>query len=208
VDGQDQHPVSPGATVILLDRDGVITEPVPDPLTGTHESPLHPSDVRLIDGAAQALAALKRCGHTIIVASNQPAAAKGVVPLSELTAVHDRTVELLAGERVELDGWEYCFHHPQGKVPELTRACDCRKPNDEMLRRALTRIGAAPAQAWMVGDSDSDVQAGASAGTRTALVAHPHTEHRRNAAASPPPDLRISNLQKFAELVCPGVEVA
>jgi D-glycero-D-manno-heptose 1,7-bisphosphate phosphatase len=208
VDSRGPHPVSHGRTLILLDRDGVITEPVPDPLTGTHESPLHPGDVRLIAGATEALAALKRCGHVLIVASNQPAAAKGTVPLSELTAVHERTVELLAADGVELDGWEYCFHHPEGNVPELTGACDCRKPKDGMLRRALAGAGGDPAQAWMVGDSDSDIQAGASAGTQTALVAHPHTEHRREALATPPPDLRISNLQEFAELMCAGAEVA
>jgi D-glycero-D-manno-heptose 1,7-bisphosphate phosphatase len=208
VHGSGAPPVSTGSTVILLDRDGVITEPVPDPLTGTHESPLHPRDVRLVAGAARALAALTRCGHTLIVASNQPAAAKGIVPLSELTAVHERTVELLAAEGVELDGWEYCFHHPDGKLPELTGACDCRKPNDGMLRRALAAIGADPARAWMVGDSDSDVQAGASAGTRTALVAHPDTQHRRKASSRPSPDLRITNLLQFAELVCTGAEVA
>jgi D-glycero-D-manno-heptose 1,7-bisphosphate phosphatase len=194
--------------VILLDRDGVITEPVLDPNTGTHESPLHPADVRLVAGAAQALAALKRCGHTLIVASNQPAAAKGTVPMDELTAVHERTVELLAAEDIELDGWEYCFHHPEGKLPELTGACDCRKPKDGMLRRALAATGADPGQAWMVGDSDSDIQAGASAGTRTALVAHPSTEHRRGTQPKPAPDLQISNLLQFAELVCAGAEVA
>jgi D-glycero-D-manno-heptose 1,7-bisphosphate phosphatase len=194
--------------VILLDRDGVITEPVLDPNTGTHESPLHPADVRLVAGAAQALAALKRCGHTLIVASNQPAAAKGTVPMDELTAVHERTVELLAAEDIELDGWEYCFHHPEGKLPELTGACDCRKPKDGMLRRALAATDADPGQAWMVGDSDSDIQAGASAGTRTALVAHPSTEHRRGTQPKPAPDLQISNLLQFAELVCAGAEVA
>jgi D-glycero-D-manno-heptose 1,7-bisphosphate phosphatase len=202
--------VSISPSVILLDRDGVITEPVPDPLTGRPESPLHPGDVRLVAGAAQALARLKRGGRTLIVASNQPAAAKGIVPMSELTAVHDRTVELLSREGVELDGWEYCFHHPDGKVPDLTLVCDCRKPNDGMLRRALARAGAdaEPHRAWMVGDSDSDVQAGFSAGTRTALVEHPATQHRRGTASAPAPDLRISNLQEFAELACAAAEVA
>jgi D-glycero-D-manno-heptose 1,7-bisphosphate phosphatase len=208
VDNRGEHPVSQRRTVILLDRDGVITEPVPDPLTGTYESPLHPGDVRLVAGAAEALAALKGCGHTLIVASNQPAAAKGTVPPSELAAVHDRTVELLAADGVELDGWEYCFHHPEGKVPELTGECDCRKPKDGMLRRALAATGADPTQAWMVGDSDSDVQAGASAGTHTALVAHPHTQHRREPGSTPSPDLRITNLLQFAEVVCDGAEVA
>jgi hypothetical protein len=38
--------------------------------------------------------------------------------------VQGRLLELLAAERVGLDGFELCLHHPQGVVPELTRACD------------------------------------------------------------------------------------
>lgn len=201
-------PLSAPAAVILLDRDGVITEPVPDPQTGNYESPLHAGDVRLVAGGATALGELKRRGLTLVVVSNQPAAAKGVVPLSELTAVHDRTVELLAGAGVELDGWEYCFHHPAGTVASLTCDCDCRKPRDGLLRRALARTGIGAAEAWMVGDSDSDVAAGSAAGTRTALVAHPLTAHRRQPGATPAPDLHIANLQEFSELARSVAEVA
>lgn len=187
------------AEVMLLDRDGVINEPVLDALTGTPESPLHPGDVRLVHGAAGALAELKARGTKLVIVSNQPAAAKGTVSMTELEAVHRRTVELLAQAGVELDGWNYCFHHPDGVVPELSGPCDCRKPRPGLLLDALATVGAAPESAWMVGDADSDVVAGQSAGTRTALLTNPLTSHRREGNVRP--DVTAADLAAFVELI-------
>jgi D-glycero-D-manno-heptose 1,7-bisphosphate phosphatase len=186
---------------ILLDRDGVLVEPVPDPQTGTNESPLHPQDVRLVDGAAGAVALIAARGLPVFVCSNQPAAAKGTVPMSELEAVHERTVELLGAEGVTLTGWRYCYHHPNGVVPELTGECECRKPSPGMLTETLAEHRLEPARCWMVGDADTDVIAGRRAGTMTALLEHPLTAHRRGRDAATTPDLRVSDLREFADRV-------
>ena len=182
----------PGA--VLLDRDGVITEPVLDPHTGTPESPLRAADVRLVAGAARAAQMLLERGIPVAVVSNQPAAAKGLTSLDELRAIHDRTVELLAAEGVTLERWEYCLHHPEGVVPELTVACDCRKPAPGLLLRALDALKVPAAQAWMVGDADRDIVAGRRAGVRTALLHHPGSAHRR---AGEEPDARAADLLEF-----------
>src|SRR3954452_13750626 len=98
---------------VFLDRDGVINRGVMDDEVGDYESPYHPGDVKLEDRAVEGLRTLEELGWPLIVVSNQPAAAKGIVSLEELRAVHDRVVELLAEEGIELDDWRYCFHHPQ-----------------------------------------------------------------------------------------------
>jgi D-glycero-D-manno-heptose 1,7-bisphosphate phosphatase len=199
--------VASAEAAVLLDRDGVLVEPVPDPLLGTHESPLHPEDVVLVDGAADAAAALLARGLPVIVVSNQPAAAKGTVPLAELEAVHERTVELLAAAGVTLTGWEYCFHHPDGVVPELAGECECRKPNPGMLRSAIAAGGFEPDRCWTVGDADTDVIAGCRAGTMTALLEHPRTAHRRAgtiaAAGCDGPDLRARDLRELVGRLYP-----
>jgi D-glycero-D-manno-heptose 1,7-bisphosphate phosphatase len=198
--------VSEPPAAILLDRDGVLVEPVPDALLGTFESPLHPADVRLIDGAAEAAAELLGRGLPVFVCSNQPAAAKGTVPMSELQAVHERTVELLAAAGVALGGWSYCFHHPAGVIPELTGECACRKPNPGMLIETLARGGYEPARCWMVGDADTDVIAGRRAGTMTALLEHPRTPHRRPGGEHP--DVRSRDLLEFARRLSSTYAVA
>jgi D-glycero-D-manno-heptose 1,7-bisphosphate phosphatase len=177
--------VAPERAAAFLDRDGVIVDLVPDPLTGTDESPYHPRDVRLLPEVPEALRALREAGYVLVGVSNQPAAAKGNVALEQLHAVHERTVELLTAAGVWLDDWRYCFHHPEGTVPELTGPCDCRKPAPGMLLAAAEELGLDLPRSWMIGDSDTDVIAGARAGCRTALVEHPGSPHRRGGELEP-----------------------
>jgi D-glycero-D-manno-heptose 1,7-bisphosphate phosphatase len=170
---------------VFLDRDGVLVELVPDSLLGTDESPYRPEDVALVAGAAGAVRELREAGFLVIGVSNQPAAAKGNVALADLRAVHARTAELLAGAGAPLDDWRYCFHHPDAVVAELAGPCSCRKPAPGMLLDAAQAHRIDLAASWMVGDSDSDVAAGVAAGTRTVLVEHPRSAHRRRGSHTP-----------------------
>lgn len=168
---------------VFLDRDGVINDPAHDPHDGRAESPLRAEDVVLADGAVAGLRLLRDAGLVLVGVSNQPAAAKGKATLADLDAVHARVVELLAADGVALDDWRYCRHHPAATVPELRGPCDCRKPAPGMLLAAAADLGLALDASWMVGDSDTDVEAGATAGCRTVLVTHTDSAHRRSGGA-------------------------
>jgi len=87
--------MSPSAPLVLLDRDGVLNALVVDPEHGTADSPLHPSQVRLLPGVPEALARLTRAGFVLRIVSNQPAAAKGKTTRANLEAVHEKVVSLL-----------------------------------------------------------------------------------------------------------------
>ena len=176
----------------FLDRDGTLNEFVPDPVSGLPESPLRVADVRLIEGAAAAARELARAGFALVCVSNQPAAAKGKVSLERLLAVHERVLELLREEGVQLDASRLCLHHPQGVVPELSGPCACRKPAPGMLLDAAEELGLDLASSWMLGDTDSDIVAGHAAGCLTVLIEHPGSAHKRVAEASP--DVVASNL--------------
>jgi len=163
----------------FLDRDGVIVEPVPDALLGTYESPYVSADVKLVPGAPDGIRRLRAAGFLVIGVSNQPAAAKGNVTLQDLRTVHERTVALLAERDAPLDDWRYCFHHPDAVNPDLAGPCPCRKPAPGMLLDAAQAHAIDLAQSWMVGDSATDVSAGLAAGTRTVLLEHRRSSHRR-----------------------------
>jgi D-glycero-D-manno-heptose 1,7-bisphosphate phosphatase len=185
-----------GRLAVFLDRDGTLNEAAPDPDTGVPESPLRVRDVRLIEGAAAAALQLAQAGFALICVTNQPAAAKGKVPLEQLLAVHDRVLELLREQGVQLDASRICLHHPQGVVPELSRVCDCRKPAPGMLLDAAHEMGIELASSWMVGDTDADVAAGRAAGCRTVLIEYPGSAHKRTGNAGP--DLLASSLAEGA----------
>lgn len=181
-----------GRPAAFLDRDGLLNELVTDPHSGLPESPLQVADVRLLAGAAQSLKRLLGAGYALVCVSNQPAAAKGTVSVEQLRAVHERVLELLAREGVEIEASRMCLHHPQGVVPELTRDCDCRKPAPGMLLDLAAERGLSLPASWMIGDTDADVAAGRAAGTRTALVEHPGSAHKRHGSETP--DVRAPDL--------------
>ncbi len=187
------------AAAVFVDRDGVINELVVDPASGLRESPLAARDVVLIDGAAAALRRLSQAGWRLIGVSNQPAAAKGSVPLSALHAVQNQVLGLLSDRDVRFDDFRMCLHHPDGVVAELSGDCDCRKPAPGMLLAAAQTLGVDLAASWMVGDTDADVLAGRSAGCRTILVENADSAHKRTGASAP--DATAGNLSAAVDLI-------
>ena len=181
----------------FLDRDGVLNELVADPVSGVAESPLTVEEVSLIPGAAAAAASLRRAGYVLVCVSNQPAAAKGKVTVAQLLAVHARVTELLAREGVTFAASRLCLHHPQGRLPALSRKCACRKPAPGMLVDAASALGLDLGGSWMVGDTDADVDAGRAAGCRTLLIANPASVHKR---------LRAVNADLLAASLADGVK--
>ncbi len=87
------------SAAVFFDRDGVVNELVPDPVSGLPESPLDPEDVRLIPGAAAALRRLHDAGYLLVGISNQPAAAKGVVEPGALARCPGASARVAPGMR-------------------------------------------------------------------------------------------------------------
>jgi D-glycero-D-manno-heptose 1,7-bisphosphate phosphatase len=153
-----------GKSLILLDRDGVLNGLVVDPEQGTVDSPLHPSQVRLLSGAAEALAKLTRAGYGLAVVTNQPAWAKGKTTRDNLEAVHRTVLAEATREGGRILSSHLCLHRAED-------GCDCRKPRPGMLKEAFARNpDYDPRNSWMVGDGLTDVQAGAALGLRTAFL--------------------------------------
>lgn len=146
---------------IFLDKDGTLLEDVP--------YNVEPRQMRLARRAGEALRLLAP-HYRLIVISNQSGVAHGYFTESALVAVECRLRQLLAECYVELAGFYYCPHHPQGQVAAYRIVCDCRKPRPGMITRASWEMGIDLAESWMVGDILDDIEAGRAAGCRTVLV--------------------------------------
>ena len=188
-----------GRPAVFLDRDGVLNATVRDPDSGLFESPLKLADVQLLPGVGAALRRLADAGYVLACVSNQPVAAKGKTSVAELLALHERVLALLAREGVRLDASRLCPHHPDGVVAELSGPCDCRKPAAGMLLDVARAQKLDLRASWMLGDTDSDVKAGETAGCQTVLVEYPPSAHKRLGAASP--DFRAADLAEGVALV-------
>jgi D-glycero-D-manno-heptose 1,7-bisphosphate phosphatase len=184
---------------VFLDRDGVIVELVWDDADGAFEAPNVRDDVALVPGAAAAIRRLRALGFRTVVVSNQPAAAKGRATLADLDGVHERFVQVLGDAGASIDAYRYCMHHPEGVDPTLGEACGCRKPKPGMLLDAAAELGLELSASWMIGDSDTDIEAGLSAGCRAVLVENRRSAHRRSAVTRA--EYRAANLGEAVAII-------
>lgn len=143
---------------VFLDRDGVINR---GPDEGGYI--LRWADFRFLPGVAEAISSLNGAGWKVIVVSNQRCVGKGLLTIAELDAIHQRMNDELAKAGAKLDGIYYCPH-------EKEPPCDCRKPLPGMFLRAAREHEIDLSLSWMVGDSESDIEAGKSAGCRTIRI--------------------------------------
>jgi D-glycero-D-manno-heptose 1,7-bisphosphate phosphatase len=164
------NPLRAGA---IIDRDGTLIDVVRDEETGTVHVAFHPSQIRLMPGVLEGLAALRDAGYALCIATNQPGPAKGQYGVEAVTRTNRALLELLAAEGIEIASLETCMHHPEGGPggdPNLVGACDCRKPAPGLLLAAIAHAGLDVTKTWMIGDAASDVEAARRANLRSALV--------------------------------------
>jgi len=157
-----------GQAAVFLDRDGTINEEV--------EYLDRLEKLTLIPGAGEAIRLLNDSGLKALVVTNQSGIARGFFDESFVVALHTRLNALLRREGAFLDGIYYCPHHPTvGLLPYLC-ICDCRKPAPGLLNRARTELNLDFSCSYMVGDTLSDIEAGARAGVPGILVRTGHGE--------------------------------
>ena len=147
---------------IFLDRDGTINKYVGF-LTDINW-------FELAEGTAEAIRRINRAGYLAIVVTNQPVIARGEVEAVQLKEIHNKMETLLGRQGAYVDAVFCCPHHPDkgypGEIPELKIECNCRKPKPGLLYQAAEEYHISLEDSWMVGDRDTDMQAGLAAGCR------------------------------------------
>jgi D-glycero-D-manno-heptose 1,7-bisphosphate phosphatase len=169
-------------TAVFLDRDGVLNRATVQ--DGVPRAPSTLEGLEVLPGVPEALAALRRAGHLLVVVTNQPDVARGLVSRAAVETIH---AALRA--RLPLDAILACYH-------DDADGCDCRKPLPGMLLAAARTYGVALQASHMVGDRWRDVEAGRQAGCRTYLVDHGYDE-----VLLSEPDHRVTSLHEAAALI-------
>jgi D-glycero-D-manno-heptose 1,7-bisphosphate phosphatase len=142
---------------VLVDRDGVINRRIANGCVTRWK------DFEFLPGVLAALRLLKENGYKALVVSNQSCVGRGVLSWQELQAITRRMLLEVALAGGAIDKVYYCPHAPGDN-------CGCRKPQPELLLKAMEEHHVWPAQIYMVGDSESDMEAAARAGCRGLLV--------------------------------------
>ncbi|MCL6516563.1 HAD family hydrolase [Alicyclobacillus sp.] len=140
---------------VFLDRDGVIND---------NRRPVNrPEELVLFPFAGRAIRLLNEAGWRVFVATNQGGVGLGYMTEADLAAVHRRMQALLSDQGARIDDIAACTHRPDA-------GCGCRKPRPGMLLELARRHGIDLTASYMVGDRDTDVEAGRAAGTRTVFI--------------------------------------
>ena len=164
---------------VFLDRDGTLIED--KGFLGD------PAGVVVLPTVVDALQLLARRGFATIVISNQSGIARGLLDDARVRSVNAEIVRRLGDDGVAIDGWYWCPHYAEG--------CACRKPEPELLHRAVAEHALTLAGSAMIGDRGSDVELGKRVGIAGISVPGPH------AYVGPEPDLRAQTLLEAAEWI-------
>ncbi|MDP3919124.1 MAG: HAD-IIIA family hydrolase [Nanoarchaeota archaeon] len=150
--------------VVFLDRDGVINKQV----HFLHKK----EEFELLPGVGEAIKLLKDNKYKVFVTTNQPVVARGFCTEDDVKDMHEHMNRLLSEYGAIVDKVYYCPHHPSvGDNPLYTRECGCRKPKAGMINKAKEEFNLGDiSQAYMIGDSISDIKSGDEAGCKTILV--------------------------------------
>jgi D-glycero-D-manno-heptose 1,7-bisphosphate phosphatase len=151
---------------VFLDRDGTLMRDV--------DYCGDPKDVQVFPGASEALGKLRERGYKIFIVTNQSGIARGYFSEEQYRAV-EREVCRQLGEDL-IDATYFCPHRPD-------QACDCRKPAPGLVLRAASEHHLDLGRSFFIGDKDSDMQCGRSAGVKTILV---HTGYGQHADQEAP----------------------
>ena len=132
-------------------------------------------DWEWIDNAIAGIRRINKLGLSVIIVSNQSGVARGYYSNRQVQILHMRMVEDLKKSGARIDAVLWCPHHE-----DITGPCECRKPGDQMIRRAASRLNIRLADSWMIGDKKSDIDAGLRAGTRTILISGEYTNQEHD----------------------------
>lgn len=147
---------------VFLDRDGTIN---------VEKNYLYKiSDFEFIPGAVEAIKLLKDRMYKVIIVSNQAGIARGYYTERDVDRLHEWMVSELKKKGVVIDDIYYCPHHEEYGLDEYKVDCSCRKPKTGMFTQGMQRFNINPAESYTIGDRESDLIAGKSAGTKTILV--------------------------------------
>jgi D-glycero-D-manno-heptose 1,7-bisphosphate phosphatase len=141
---------------LFLDRDGTL-------IIDRHY--LHdPAGVELFSGVAEALGRAKKLGYRLYLHTNQSGIGRGYYTLADAVRCNER-MEQLAGLGPEPLFAGICI------APEAPGQSSLyRKPSPRYILEMIARDNLDPAQCWMVGDREADIDAGLNAKIHTAAL--------------------------------------
>lgn len=144
-------------SALFLDRDGTLIE---------DRGYLHvPQEVHLLPGVKACLRTMHQRGTLFFLFSNQSGVGRGFFTMEDVEACNQQMLKLIGLG-------SYLFTRVCLPISTPDRPCAYRKPSPKFILECLQAYQLSPQQCWMIGDKESDMQAGQAAHINTIFI-HP-----------------------------------
>lgn len=167
-------------TAVFLDRDGVINEVLTERVKFVNK----PKDLYFLPNVPEAIKKLNEHFDYIFVVTNQGGVGLGFMKETQLQKIHEYMIQELKKKGAIIHDVAYCPHKPKA-------GCECRKPGSKMIEDLALKYHVDLSQSYMVGDTDTDIQAGKKVGTKTVYLGN----------SDPLADAIVSDLLSAAEWI-------
>jgi D-glycero-D-manno-heptose 1,7-bisphosphate phosphatase len=175
---------------VFFDRDGVLNDAVV--VDGVPHPPASIGELRVADGAREAVRLVHGVGFLAIAITNQPDVARGTATRESVDAIN-----AAVAREVGLDAVFTCVHDDADE-------CACRKPKPGLLHAAAAEYGIDLAASFLVGDRVKDVACGRTAGCTTILIDRGYAETPPQSGA----DIVVSSLEEAVKAILTRKSIA
>ena len=173
-----------GNKAVFLDRDGVINH---DP--GDYTRSL--DEFHVLPTVFEALKTLQDAGYMLILITNQGGIGRGMFTEAEMHQFNNHLINNARAAGGDIKDIAFCPHHPLAPDPAMAIPCRCRKPEPGLIIQLAEKWQINLANSVMIGDRDSDVEAGQRAGMHSYLFDKTDLDHlAKQVLASHFPTLR------------------
>jgi D-glycero-D-manno-heptose 1,7-bisphosphate phosphatase len=149
-------------SALFLDRDGVINV--------DHAYVCKKENFEFVDGIFELCRTAKQLGFLICVVTNQAGIGRGYYTEKDFLELTDWMCSVFSEEGSAIDKVYFCPTHPEYGVGEYKTDSLFRKPGPGMILQAAQELGIDLAKSVLVGDKETDIQAGIAAGVGCNLL--------------------------------------
>lgn len=95
--------------------------------------------------------------HKIFIITNQAGIGRGMYTMSEFISLHKKIKTFFLKKNIYIDDIKFCPHHPVDGIGKYKKLCECRKPNNGMIKNILKENFVNKKKSFMIGDKKTDL---------------------------------------------------
>lgn len=147
---------------LFLDRDGVINI--------DHAYVYKQQDFQFVNGIFELCQSAKTLGYLIFVVTNQAGIGRGFYSEQDFAQLSAWMCQVFNEHNASIDKVYFCPHHPEYGLGQYRIDSPMRKPNPGMILAAQHEFNVDLAMSLLIGDKESDIEAGINAGVGCNLL--------------------------------------